>query len=282
MTTPASLMVCLSAGAKNGLLLKLTADLAARLKVKRVIGISACQPVQIYGTSDMYVPPELVTADRERIDWELKAIEQDFRSALEGKVAAVEWRSMVLTYGSIADYVAEQMRAADVLLTGPQQAGALLDRSRYVSVSDLVLRAGKPALIAALTEDKVDLRTVVVGWKDTREARRAVQDALPLLQLAERVVVVEIAATDDLADARTRVEDVAGWLAKHGIASSARAVVATAGEGAQLRSIVSDLDLNAGLVVGGAYGHTRLREWVLGGVTRDLLLQPAHCSLVSH
>ncbi len=139
------------------------------------------------------------------------------------------------------------MRAADLLITGTQEGGAPLDRSRYVNVADLVLRAGKPVLVGASTQDKLDLRTVVVGWKDTREARRAVQDALPLLRLAERVVVV-----------------------------------ATTGEGAQLRNIASDLELDAGLVVGGAYGHTRLREWVLGGVTRDFLLHPSRCSLVSH
>jgi nucleotide-binding universal stress UspA family protein len=282
MTTPASLMVSLVAGTPNAALLKLTADLAGRLKVARVIGISARQPIQIYGSPDMYVPAELVNWDREQIDSELKAAEKDFRSALEGKVAAIEWRSTVVTYGSTADYLAEQTRAADLLVTGAQEGGALLDRSRYVNIADLVLRAGRPVLVAAATQDRLDLRTVVVGWKDTREARRAAQDALPLLRLAERIIVVEIAATDGLADARTRTEDVAGWLTRHGVAASARAVVATTSEGVQLRNMASDLELDAGLVVGGAYGHTRLREWVLGGVTRDFLLQPARCSLVSH
>lgn len=282
MTTSASLMVRLGAAAPNDALLALTADLAARLKASRVIGISARQPLQIYGTPEMYVPPELMNWDRDQIDAELKAAEQEFRSALEGKVASVEWRSAVVSYGSIADYVAAEMRAADLLVTGTQEGGALLDRSRFVNIADLVLRAGKPVLVAAPTERRVDLRTVVVGWKNAREARRAAQDALPLLQLAERVIVVEIAAADDLADARTRTEDVAGWLARHGVASSARAVVAANSEGEQLRGIASDLELDAGLVVGGAYGHTRLREWVLGGVTRDFLLQPSRCSLVSH
>ncbi len=282
MTRLASLMVRLAAGTPNDALLALTADLAARLDVAKVIGISARQPIQIYGSPDMHVPLEMVTWDREQIDRELKSVEVEFRSALEGKVASIEWRSTVVTYGSIADYVAEQVRAADLLVTGAHEGGALLDRSRYVNVADLVLRTGRPVLVAAATEDKLDLRTVVVGCKDTREARRAVQDSLPLLQRADRVVVVEVAATDDLADARTRTQDVASWLTGHGVVTSARAVAATNGEGAQLRSIASDLELDAGLVVGGAYGHTRLREWVLGGVTRDFLLRSARCSLVSH
>lgn len=282
MTRPASLMVCLAPHAPNDSLLELTADLAARLEVGKVIGIGARQPIQIYGTPEMYVPPELVTWDREQIDRELKAAEEEFRSALKGKAAAVEWRSAVVTHGAIADYVAEQMRAADLLVTGARKDGAVLDPSRYGGPADLVLRAGRPVLVAASTEGRLDLRNVVVCWKDKREARRAVQDALPLLRLAGQVVVVEIAVADELAGARARTQDVAGWLTAHGVAASARAVVATADESAQLRDITSDLALDAGLVVGGAYGHTRLREWILGGVTRDLLLQPLRCSLVSH
>jgi nucleotide-binding universal stress UspA family protein len=280
MTIPASLMVRLAAGTPNDALLMLAADLAARLKVTKVIGISARQPIQIYGSPEMYVPPELVNWDREQIDRELKATEQHFRSTLAGKVATVEWRSTVVTYGSIADYVAEQMRAADLLISAAQEGGALLDRSRYVSVADLVLRTGRPVLVAGSTEDKLDLQNIVVGWKDTREARRAMQDALPLLKLAGQTTVVEIVADEDLADARSRTQDVVDWLARHGVAAAARAVAGSSDEAGQLRDIARQL--NAGLVVGGAYGHTRLREWVLGGVTRDFLLRPARCSLVSH
>jgi nucleotide-binding universal stress UspA family protein len=280
MMTPASLMVRLAAGTPNDALLMLAADLAGRLRASRVIGISARQPIQIYGSPEMYVPPELVNWDRAQIDKELKETEGEFRKALEGKVPAVEWRSTVVTYGSIADYVAEQARAADLLITGAQEGGALLDRSRYVNVADLILRAGKPVLVAGPAEDKLDLKHIIVGWKDAREARRAVQDGLPLLKLAQQVTVVEIAANEDMTDARARTEDVVGWLARHGVTASARAVSGATGEAAQLGNIATEVD--AGLVVGGAYGHTRLREWVLGGMTRDFLLQPPRCSLVSH
>lgn len=280
MTTPACLMVRVAAGAANDALLKLALDAAARLKATKVIGISARQPIQIYGSPEMYVPPEMVTWDLEQIDRELKAAETSFRAAFAGKVAAVEWRSTVVTYGTIADYVGEQMRAADLLVTAAPEGGVLLDGSRHVSVADLALRAGRPVLVAASAQDRLDLRSVVVGWKDTREARRAVRDALPFLLLADRVTVVEVAAADDVAAARARTEDVVGWLAGHGVTAAALAAVQDREEAGQLRRMARELD--AGLVVGGAYGHTRLREWVLGGITRDLLLRPVHCSLVSH
>jgi hypothetical protein len=188
-------MVHLTAGVSNESLLLFAADLASRLKVTQVIGISACQPIQIYGSPEMYVPPALITRDREQIDKDLKAAEISFRTALEGKVPTVEWRSTVVTYGSIVDYVAEQMRAADILITAAEDA-SLFDTTRQVDAADLVLKAGRPVLVVGGTVNKLDLRNVVVAWKDTREARRAVEDALPLLMLADRVTVVEVASDE--------------------------------------------------------------------------------------
>lgn len=280
MMTPASLMVRAAAGVSNDALFRFTADLAARLKVTKVIGIDARQPIQIYGSPETYVPAELISRDREQIDRELKAEEKEFRAALEGKVATVEWRSTIVNYGMVADYVAEQMRAADLLVTALGESASALDSSRSVDIADIVLYAGKPVLVVGPTVDRLDLGSVVIAWKDTREARRAVQDALPLLVLADHVTVVEVAEPEDLADAGSRTRDVAEWLARHGVNAAARAVAVSGDEIEQLRTIVKELD--AGLVVGGAYGHMRLREWALGGITRDLLLRPARCSLVSH
>lgn len=280
MTTAASVMVRAAVGFPNEALFELTADLAARLKATKVIGIGARQPLRIYASPDMYVPADLFNWDRDQIDKELEAAEKEFRTALEGKVPTIEWRSTVVTGGTIAGYVAGQMRAADLLVAASEDGISLLDSARYVDIADIVLNAGKPVLVVGPTVDRLDLRNVVVAWKDTREARRAVQDALPLLARADHVTVVEVAAAEEVADARSRTHDVAGWLAGHGVQAAARAVAASGDEIEQLRGIVQELD--AGLVVGGAYGHMRLREWALGGFTRDLLLRPARCSLVSH
>ena len=92
--------------------------------------------------------------------------------------------------------------------------------------------------------------------------------------------MVEIAADVEMADARDHLEDVVMWLKRHGVGANSLTVPATGDDAAQLDAIARDKD--AGLLVAGAYGHNRLREWVLGGVTRDLLLRPRRCSLVSH
>jgi nucleotide-binding universal stress UspA family protein len=245
-----------------------------------MIGISSCRPIQFYTTPDAYVPADMIDQDLEQIDKDLKEAERSFRSALEGKAERIEWRSKVTTYGTGADYVARQLRAADLLITAAEDGTSLLNTRRHVNLADLALKAGKPMLVVDPTVDRLDLGHVVVSWKDTREARRAVEDALSILRLAANVTVVEIADKDDLDQARIRTEDVANWLDSHGIAAAARTEAAVGDNATQIETIL--WELGVGLIVGGAYGHTRLHEWVLGGVTKDLLLRPARCSLISH
>lgn len=280
MTDSLTLMVRLAAGAPNDALLVFTADLASRMKIGRVIGISAWQPVMFYGSPDAYVPPQLIDWDRTQIDKELKEAESAFRSALGGKVPAIEWRSSVLDYGSIVDFVAREMRAADLLVASAAEGGDVFDRTRNTDIADLVLRIGKPVLVVGSGVERLDLRSAVVAWKDSKEARRAVQDALPLLTRADRVTVVEVASDEGLAAAEARTADVALWLSSHGMSASSRVDRSEGNDAAQLAAIARRL--GAGLLVGGAYGHARLREWVLGGVTRELLLRPVGSSLVSH
>lgn len=278
--TPASLMVRLVPGSSNESLLRLAADLAIRLKVTEVIGIAASQPLPLYGGPEAFVSQDLLDRDQAAVERELAACRDRFSAALEGAATTVEWRSTV-TYGALADYVVDQARAADLLITPVDRAeSSPLASRRHVSAADLVLRAGRPVLVVGDQVERLDLASVVVAWRDTREARRAAQDALPLLRLADRVTVVEIARAGDLDEARSRLEDVADWLARHGIAAAPRAVAAQGDDASQLAGLAAELD--AGLLVAGAYGHARLRQWALGGVTEDLLLQPSRCTLVSH
>jgi nucleotide-binding universal stress UspA family protein len=277
--SPSSIIVHLTAGTSNDAVLQVAANLARRVRATRAIGISAYQPLQIYGSPDAYIPSELATWDLEHIEKQLSAAEGAFRAALEGKVTSCQWRSTTITYGTIADYVAEQMRAADLLVTAADKDASMFDKN-HVTLADLVIRAGKPVLVVGSGVVKLDLRSVLIGWKDTREARRATQDALPLLKLSDQVTVLEVAAKNDLDHARKRTEDVATWLAEHGITAVARTDAAIGHDSTVIENIAKEID--AGLLVGGAYGHNRLREWVLGGVTRDLLMHPARCSFMSH
>jgi len=127
----------------------------------------------------------------------------------------------------------------------------------------------------------LDLRSVLVAWKDTAEARRAISDALPLLRKATEVTVAEI--VEDGADrtaALSRVGDVVTWLSRHNVRASEQVPEQCGHAGAQLERIASYV--GAGIVIAGAYGRSRLSEWILGGVTRELINPSKRCSLLSH
>jgi nucleotide-binding universal stress UspA family protein len=269
-------MVNLQLGGPNEAVLQAAGELAGRLQA-HVIGTAAGQPLQaaIYG--DACLAGDLIEQDCAEIERQTIEAETRFRAALAGKVSNLQWRSMV-SFVSLADYIARQARAADLVITGSDHGGPALDVSRCVNLGDLVMRIGRPVLIVPRDTDTIRLENVVVGWKETREARRAVLDALPLLKLAGHVTVVEITAEEETA-VRSRLEDLADWLRGHEVAAEALAEPAHGEDAARLENIAHQR--NAGLLVAGAYGHNRLREWVLGGVTRDLLLRPKRCTLVS-
>ncbi len=129
--------------------------------------------------------------------------------------------------------------------------------------------------------DSLKAERILIGWKDSREARRALQDSLPLLHEAKSVAVVEVCDDSMEALARQHVEDVARYLTRHRISvGSATAAAAKHGTADHL------IDLarveGADLIVTGAYGHSRLGEWIFGGVTRELLASSPVCCLISN
>ena len=272
-----TLMVHLELGQPNDRLLAVAADLAQRLKA-HVVGIAPCQPIRL-DWGDAYITTEVLAEDRKEIEKQMGEAEKAFRAAMDGKSISAEWRSTV-TFDSLADYIATQARVADLIITGPDIGASLFDHTRRVGIADLVMESGRPVLVVPKSHNQLTLSHVVVGWKGTRECRRAVADALPLLKLAYKVTVIEIAPDEEMSRAKHHLTDVVDWLARHGVKATGRAIPATGPDSDSLREQAREQQ--ADLVVAGAYGHSRLREWVLGGVTGDYLLDPDRCTLLSH
>lgn len=269
------IMVHLELNRDNRGVLGVATDLAARFESK-VIGIAACQPLQIL-FNEGFSADQAIARNRKEIEKEIEAAEAEFRAALSGR--EIEWRSSI-TYGSLADFIAEEARSADLIITAKDSGPSLLDESHRVRLGDLVMRAGRPVLIVPDGVTALNLRHVFVGWKDTREARRAIADALPLLAIAQDVRVLEVAPEHERKRAQNRVEDVAAWLSKHRIGARPLTDTPTGSETGYLHArLLSDL---CDLLVAGAYGHNRMREWVFGGVTQNVLLDADFCVLLSH
>jgi nucleotide-binding universal stress UspA family protein len=206
----------------------------------------------------------------------LSELEAEFRTAIGQRAASVEWRS---ARALPVPYMLQQARAADIIVVGARSE-AMVDPYAAPDPSDLVMQAGRPLIVVPPAVQWLDLRSVLVAWKDTREARRAVFDALPILAAAKEVTIAEVPEQDtDRAEAMSRVADVAAWLRSHGIVAHTSVPEAAADVSEQLDRIATNV--GAGAVVAGAYGHSRFREWVLSGVTRHLATESRRCALLS-
>ena len=209
----------------------------------------------------------------------MSELEAQFLGAARGRARSVEWRSAI---DFPARYLLQQARCADIIVSGGP-SDAFSDPFVLASPKDLVMQAGRPLLVVPDTASWLDLRSMLVAWKDTTEARRAIADSLPLLRKAGDVTVAEIVEADDSRPAAlSRVRDVVAWLSRHGVV--ARELVPEKNGGrdaaAQLDEIAADV--GAGVVVAGAYGHSRVRELILGGMTQHLITQTARSVLLSH
>ncbi len=272
-----TLLVHLELNGDNDGVLKIAGELAARFQA-RVIGIAAAQPIRIL-YDEGWTSGEVINRDREDLNRDLAACEAQFRGALQGSTQDIAWRSAI-TFAPLADYIAEQACGADLIVTGKEIGGSLLDDNRRVHMGDLVMQAGRPILLVPRGISTLPMRHAFVAWKESRESRRAVMDALPLLEVAGEVGVLEITSQQDCPYALARVQDVAMWLQQHKISAAPLVVSAKGNEVGCLHAEL--LNRKCDLLVAGAYGHNRLGEWIFGGVTQDLLLSPDFCVLISH
>jgi nucleotide-binding universal stress UspA family protein len=256
---------------------RLAAELAQRFDAA-LIGISAWAPNPAIAVDSVVPESALELVDLPVMEDLLKTRGDAFRALVGQNGREVEWRSAIELP---TELIVREGRSADVLIVGGTRHPVLRDPYRSVDPGAVLLRAGRPLLIVPPGVTSLAAKRIAVAWKDTREARRAIVDALPLLRRAEAVVVVEFCSPAEEAPAQQRVKEVVRFLARHG--------VSTAGE--QVRPIDmtvtnSLLKLarpeSVDLVVAGGYGHTRLGEWIFGGVTHDLLVNGTLCCLLSH
>jgi nucleotide-binding universal stress UspA family protein len=272
-----TLMVQLELEHTNDARLEVAGNLAERFDAS-VIGIAAAEhsPGPYY--ADGAYAQQLLAEDRAQLKLRMAEAEMRFRTAMAGRAKTLEWRSALHLP---TEYVAREARAADLIITGSNDDGTIIDPFRKVSASALIMRSGRPVFFVPSQASWLKLQTVMVAWKDTREARRAVLDALPLLQRASEVIVTEVAEGDtQRGAARSRVDDVVAWLGRHNVTASG-IVPERAGDALdQLEQIASDQGCD--VVVAGAYGHSRLSEWIFGGVTYDLLNRSSRCSFLTH
>lgn len=240
----------------------------------------------VIGVSALMMPPPLVAdgvvvqavteEEVARMKVTLATKEEWFRSVVGLPRDKIEWRWGI---ESPTTFLTRQARAADLVVMKSRYEGT--EPTHFVDSAETVLRMGRPVILVPenVTELKAD--RIVVGWKDTREARIGVLQALPLLARASEVTILELCLSNEQDSARRRVEDVAKYLSLQGARcrTDVRVHTAEADSDHLLRLAAGT---NADLIVTGAYGHSRLGEWLFGGMTRGLLKDARCCLMMSH
>ena len=271
----ATILVFVDSDGGSNARVRLTAGLAERFK-SNVLGVGAWMPRPPFVVEGVVVDPEPTETEIRGMKEALAKVGEQFKTTAAMAERQIEWRS-ALEFPT--EFVARQARAADLIVVGRDRLP--YDPYRFTDVGAVVLRVGRPVLMVPPGVQSLAVKRAVIAWKDTREARRAVQDALPLLEIASEVIVLEACETGSEQDAQHALKDVANYLARHGttvVAERVRPVDGTASN--TLLRLVEEQ--SADLIVAGGYGHSRLGEWVFGGMTQDLLSKSPVCCLLSH
>lgn len=270
----ATLMVYVNVDHASKALVSVAADLADKFSAK-LIGLSALAIVPPVVAEGVVIVDHASEVEIAEVRKSLAVARDRFRAAA-GDVGETEWRSALEIP---TDTLIREARCADLIII--EKGGRSIDFYRAIDPGTAILGAGRPFLVAPNGVKTLAAEHVLIGWKDTREARRAIWDALPFLHRAKRVTVIAICESDQKEAARRQVDDVVLYLAQHEVRAEGRVETRLMGSGADQITGFAENE-GADLLVTGAYGHSRLNEWVFGGMTHDLLASSPICCLMSH
>ncbi len=201
-----------------------------------------------------------------------------FRDAC--RAASLKSFEAVIDEADKAESVVRHAHCSDLVLLSQADPSATGFRAAQELVEQVILYSARPSLVIPYIDPPgTPGNRVLVAWDDSREAARAVSDALPLLRLAQSVQVIEWSTTDDTTAPRAR-DALTQWLLWQGVAAESQREVSDIPIAEAMLSRAGDLGCD--LLVMGAYGHARWAERVLGGATRGLLAGMTLPVLMSH
>jgi nucleotide-binding universal stress UspA family protein len=212
------------------------------------------------------VAAELVATENGRLRTLAAAVADRARGDAQAAGVTCAADSPHLTYAGLVDAFVGQARVHDLSVLDAEQSPVDIDRGLIEAV---LFKSGRPLIIVPPARERFTGRRIMVAWDGSAVAARAVADALPWLRAADAVEVVSVVGEKDIARSVQGAE-LAPHLARHGVPVAVKILpVSPNGVAETLRSQAGLF--RADLMVMGAFRHSRLREWVLGGVTRTLL-----------
>ena len=228
--------------------------------------------------AEVQIPDEILAAQREHALARAAETEKMFREVTDKAGLSAEWR---FAEDRLAPTLTLHGRHVDLVVVGQGVDTDPLSMSQGMA-EHVVMESGSPTLVVPYigAPDAIGKR-VLVAWDASREARRAVHDAMPFLERAQTVTVLAINPPATADEERIPSVDICQHLARHGVNAEAAHVEAhDIAVGDMLLSRAADQGVD--LIVMGAYGHSRFREFVLGGATRHLLRHMTVPVLMAH
>jgi nucleotide-binding universal stress UspA family protein len=254
-------------GARLGVALDLARQAGGHLSCVQVT------PVEAYG-GDPYGGLFGMAALIDTIHTSDKALRHATERRLASEGVSWDWRCFD---GNVVETLIDQSLLADVVVLS-QPASGRSGRPPAAIIGDVVLYAPCPVLMVPQGQQRLDVGgPAVVAWNGSAEAAHALRLALPLLRGADAVHLVEV--SDDRPG--VPAAEAALWLSRHGIATDVHDWPAK-GRRVSVALLHAASELGAAVMVMGAYGHSRLRETVLGGVTRELIASSGVPLLLAH
>lgn len=224
-------------------------------------------------------PPEVIESQRVENEKMAKAAIAKF-DEIAGRAAVIaESRMLDVAVTSAPNVFANIARRFDLSIMGQPEPHKLAIERLIIEAA--LFDSGRPVLIVPyIQRTGLKLERVIVGWDGSRSAARAVADAMPLLVRAKTTEVVTV-ASEPIKSEETPGADIAHHLARHGAKVDLKSIVTAETDVAN--TILSHAaDTSADFLVMGGYGHLRLREFILGGVTRAILASMTIPTLMSH
>ena len=257
--------------------LVVAADLAQRFGA-RLVGLHVRRPFETPVFSDGgYVTEDFFKIYGESVEADEARASAAFAEATKGRELATEWRTVD---GHVESELVVQARYADLVVVG--QGGTELTTTPSDLPETTAITTGRPVLVVPFIGARPPGKVVLLCWNASREAARAAADALPFLKAAQKVIVLVVnPVVSAEGHGAEPGADAAAWLARHGVKVTVqRDVGSDADVGGVMLSRAADHA--ADLIVMGIYGHSRMREMVLGGASRTLLASMTVPVFMSH
>jgi nucleotide-binding universal stress UspA family protein len=247
-----------------------------------VSGLYVVPAVQVYPSVGFEAAPQVFEGNRSYFKDHVQKVRSTFEEAMKKEGVSFDFHMIDARTPLIADDVIAFGRSTDAIIVSATNPDEVTGVERDF-VEQVIMGAGRPVIILPATgEAKLSLDDVVLGWDGGREAARAAFDALPLLKAAKKVRIVRADPQKDPA-LRGAVPgaDLAESLARHGVKAETQGFPTEGFDAGQALLRCAD-DCGAGLIIMGAYGHSRLTEFIFGGATRFVLSRLHRPVLMSH